>query len=198
MIETEGFGYIPSFGKHHFFVEIPRSTIEPIRIYEDMGLISDGKEEAAIVCRLELERQRWTKIRDDARRDFNARLKVKKRAAGSWQVGTMRLDRFLGRELCVLGWAAELASFDDCMVIAQKWLALQPEERWWLYSKTVAEAGLADDTDRGWRRALYYALSDGKDVKLPPKKPKRIRNRKTTQESEQQALFLPLDETGEI
>ena len=119
-------------------------------------------------------------------------------AAGSWQVGTIRLDRFLGRELCVLGWAAELASFDDCMVIAQKWLALQPEERWWLYSKTVAEAGLADDTDRGWRRALYYALSDGKDVKLPPKKPKRIRNRKTTQESEQQALFLPLDETGEI
>jgi hypothetical protein len=26
---------------------------------------------------------------------------------------------------------------------------------------TVAEAGLPDDTQRGWRRALFYALSDG-------------------------------------
>jgi hypothetical protein len=26
---------------------------------------------------------------------------------------------------------------------------------------TVAEAGLPGDTQRGWRRALYHALSDG-------------------------------------
>jgi hypothetical protein len=26
---------------------------------------------------------------------------------------------------------------------------------------TVAEAGLQEDTPRGWRRALFHALSDG-------------------------------------
>jgi hypothetical protein len=26
---------------------------------------------------------------------------------------------------------------------------------------TVAEAGLPEDTQRGWRRALFHALSDG-------------------------------------
>ena len=46
-------------------------------------------------------------------------------------------------------------------VICSKWAALRPEERWWLFSQTVAEAGLPDDTERGWRRALLYSLSDG-------------------------------------
>ena len=36
---------------------------------------------------------------------------------------------------------------------------------------TVAEAGLPEDTQRGWRRALFYALSDGE-------KPARGRNRR--------------------
>jgi hypothetical protein len=30
---------------------------------------------------------------------------------------------------------------EECLVICQKWLALRPEERWWLYSKTASEAG---------------------------------------------------------
>ena len=46
-------------------------------------------------------------------------------------------------------------------VICSKWAALRPEERWWLFAMTVAEAGLPDDTQRGWRRALFLALSDG-------------------------------------
>ncbi|NJM00412.1 MAG: DUF3780 domain-containing protein, partial [Synechococcaceae cyanobacterium SM2_3_2] len=46
-------------------------------------------------------------------------------------------------------------------VICSRWAALRPEERWWLFSMTVAEAGLPEDTDRGWRRALFLALSDG-------------------------------------
>lgn len=39
---------------------------------------------------------------------------------------------------------------------------LRQEERWWLLPVTAAEAGLPRDTMRGWRRALYYALSDSK------------------------------------
>ena len=71
------------------------------------------------------------------------------------------MDRLLGKELCVLAWAAETAEEPLIPVICSKWLALRPEERWWLFSMTVAEAGLAEDFERGWRKALFYALSDG-------------------------------------
>ena len=60
----------------------------------------------------------------------------------------------LGKELCVLAWAAETASEDKIAVICSKWAALRPEERWWLFAMTVAEAGMPEDTQRGWRRAL--------------------------------------------
>ena len=66
-----------------------------------------------------------------------------------------------GKELCVLAWAAETATEEQIPVICSKWAALRPEERWWLFAMTVAEAGLPEDTQRGWRRALYHALSDG-------------------------------------
>ena len=92
------------------------------------------------------------------------------------------LDRFLGRELCVLGWAAEHASPDECLVICQKWLALRPEERWWLYSKTASEAGNDKQSDRGWRKALYCALSDGSNIKLEPKKKPKIKQKPEQQE----------------
>ena len=61
----------------------------------------------------------------------------------------------------MLAWAAEMANDEQLPVIGSKWAALRPEERWWLFSMTVAEAGLPDDTQRGWRRALFFALSDG-------------------------------------
>ena len=67
----------------------------------------------------------------------------------------------LGKELCVLAWAAETANDEQLPVICSKWAALRPEERWWLFAMTVAEAGLPEDTQRGWRRALFLALSDG-------------------------------------
>ena len=57
-------------------------------------------------------------------------------------------------------------------MICTKWAALRPEERWWLFSTTAAEGGLAQDRERGWRKALYYALSDG-DARLRPTKARR-------------------------
>ena len=80
---------------------------------------------------------------------------------GRWHCGTNLVERLLGRELCVLAWAAERASEDELPVIGSKWAALRPEERWWLFMVTVAEAGgLPDDHERGWRRALHLALAD--------------------------------------
>lgn len=187
MSKTVDFGAPPEFGMHHFYVEIPAAPRDAVVICEDYGFDGDESRRETVERRLILARELWTKIRDDARRDFNARLKMKKQGVGTWSTGKVKLDRFLGRELCVLGWAAEHASPEECLVICQKWLALRPEERWWLYSKTAAEAGRDDQTQRGWRKALYCALSDGANIKLETKK--KPKSKKPQAEEKPQGLF---------
>ena len=112
-----------------------------------------------------MKRVVWSAIADAARGDFNERLKAADHPTGRWHTGSNLVERLLGKELCVLAWVAETASADEMPVICSKWKALRPEERWWLFSMTVAEAGLPQDTMRGWRRALYYALSDGERLR---------------------------------
>lgn len=196
---TEDFGAPSEFGSHHFYVEIPATPKSPVKIYEDFGFDVDETRREIEECRLILSRELWTKIRDDARRDFNTRLKSKKESTGSWSVGRVKLDKFLGKELCVLGWAAEYATPEECSIICQKWLALRPEERWWLYTRTASEAGLAEQTDRGWRKALYCALSDGTNVRLEPKKVKKTKQ-EDSKVKEEQATFdlFGLTEGGEF
>jgi len=195
MSKTVDFGAPSEFGMHYFYVEIPAAPRDAVSIFEDYGFDGDESRRETVECRLTLARELWTKIRDDSRRDFNTRLKVKKHGTGTWVTGTVKLDRFLGRELCVLGWAAEHASPEECLVICQKWLAMRPEERWWLYSKTAAEAGRAEQTQRGWRKALYCALSDGTNIKLETKK--KPKTKKTPQTEEPQDLFSFM-EKGDI
>lgn len=168
--KTVDFGAPDKFGAHIFRVEIPESKDGRVRIIEDYGYrgLEGGipRDEERVV----LTRSVWTAIATTARSEFNTRLKAAKVRTGRWHTGTNLVDRLLGKELCVLAWASETADIDKLPVIASKWAALRPEERWWLFSMTVAEAGLPEDTDRGWRRALYHALSDGEK---PAKKRKR-------------------------
>ena len=49
----------------------------------------------------------------------------------------------LGKELCILCWAVEDASPEDIPNALHNWEALAPEERWWLYTMTVATTGQA-------------------------------------------------------
>ncbi len=195
MAETVDFGAPAAFGMHHFYVEIPTGPRDAVSIYEDYGFDGDESRRETTECRVILARELWTRIRDDARRDFNGRLKAKKQKTGTWKTGIVKLDRFLGRELCILAWAAEHASPDDCLIICQKWLALRPEERWWLYSKTASEAGLAEQTRRGWRKALYCALSDGENIKLPLKKKPKVKKKRS---GEQASLLFDFVEKGNL
>ena len=184
MSKTMDFGAPAEFGMHHFYVEIPLAPRDAVCIYEDYGFDGDEARRETVECRLILARELWTKIRDDARRDFNTRLKAKKQSTGSWTTGKVKLDRFLGRELCVLGWAAEHASPEECLVIAQKWMALRPEERWWLYSKTASEAGHDNQSQRGWRKrstARYPTEPTSSwNRKRSPRQKKRNPNHKRT------------------
>ena len=158
---TVDFGAPAAFGAHVFRVEIPPGRLGEILVVEDYGYRGSEagiprEEERAV-----LERRVWSQISEVARREFNDRLKSAKLKTGRWHAGTNLVERLLGRELCVLVWAAERATDEELPVIGSKWAALRPEERWWLFMMTVAEAGLPDDHQRGWRQALHLALADG-------------------------------------
>ncbi len=174
MSESIDFGAPSAFGSHHFYVNIPAAPKEAVAIVEEYGFDGDDTKRETEETRIFLARELWNEIKEEVRKVFNERLRAQKMSTGSWKIGKVKLDRFLGRELCVLAWAAEHAKPEECAVICQKWLALRPEERWWLYSKTASEAGKADQTNRGWRKALYCSLSDGEGIRLGPKvTPKR-------------------------
>lgn len=166
------FGAPDVFGAHLFRVEIPAARDKVVVIIEDYGYRGQEGGIPRDEERVLLKRSVWSGIADIARREFNDRLKAAKVLTGRWHTGTNLVDRLLGKELCVLAWAAETANDEQIPVICSKWAALRPEERWWLFSMTVAEAGLPNDTERGWRRALFYALSDG-EKPAPGKKRRR-------------------------
>ena len=155
-----GFGASAEFGAHVFKVNIPAGRAGVVILTENYGYLAglDGIPEYEI--RATLPRAKWGKLADATRKDFNSRLRASKVPPSSWKPQDNLLDRMLGKELCVLMWAAEHAGEEQLDAICSKWTALRPEERWWLYAMTAAQGGLAEDGKRGWRKALYYALSD--------------------------------------
>lgn len=110
--------------------------------------------------RVELSRAKWTAIADPVRRLFNERLKQKGHATGRWSIGHNKVERLLGKELCVLAWAVEHAPLELVPTAVTNWSGLKPEERWWLFTMTAAATGGVDDGDIGWRKALRYALTE--------------------------------------
>jgi hypothetical protein len=171
---TVDFGAPEAFGAHVFRVEISAKSTEPTIIIEDYGYQGGENGRPYEEPRVLVPRLVWNGISSTASRNFNDRLKAQNQSTGRWRVGKNLLERLLGKELCVLAWAAERAKNDQLQVICNRWEALRPEERWWLFSMTVAEAGLPGDGERGWRKALYYALSDGErqTAAQPPRKPR--------------------------
>lgn len=171
-LKTIDFGAPEEFGAHIFRVEIPIGKLENIRIIEDYGYKGGENGLPYEEERADIPRNIWSAIADTARHDFNERLKEQKMTTSRWKSGKNLLDHLLGKELCVLAWASEKANPDELPVICSKWLALRPEERWWLFSMTAAESGLSEDSERGWRKALYFALADG-EKKIKQKKRQR-------------------------
>lgn len=156
---TLGFGVPATSDPHHFKVVIPRSNTAPVQVSEYLGLqaLSD---ERSVLDRVVLERARWTAIRSEVQRAFNVRLSAHGLKASAWKVGDNAVDRLLGKELCVLAWAVERMDIDKIPVAVRNWLALRPEERWWLFGMTAMSSGGIADGDRGWRLALRHALGD--------------------------------------
>lgn len=158
---------------HTFHVSIPATKNEPVAIIESYGYEAADANDAE-EHRANVPRQNWSAIAEPARRQFNERLKAENASTGRWKSGITKVERLLGKELCVLAWAAEQATPDELPVICARWSALRPEERWWLFAQTVSETGLAGDVGKGWRKALHVALSF---TPSGEERPRRVRRR---------------------
>ena len=164
---TLGFGVPATSDPHHFKVIIPRSNTGKVQISEYLGMqassLSAGAQagdEFSVIDRVVLQRPRWTAIRAEVQRAFNARLKAHGLKTSAWKVGENPVDRLLGKELCVLAWAVEDMDMEKIPVAVRNWLALRPEERWWLFGMTAMTCGRVTDGGKGWRLALRHALGD--------------------------------------
>jgi hypothetical protein len=154
--QTLGFGVPATSDPHHFKVIVPKANTGRVQISEYLGLQTQSAE-LAVIDRVLLERPRWTAIRAEVQRAFNARLKAHNLKTSAWKVGENPVDRLLGKELCVLAWAVEGMDMDKIPVAVRNWLALRPEERWWLFGMTAMSTG---GVNKGWRLALRHALGD--------------------------------------
>ncbi len=156
---TLGFGVPATSDPHHFKVTIPRSNTALVQISEYLGLQATS-DEHSVIDRVLLDRPRWTAIRSEVQRAFNARLNAHGLKPSAWKVGDNLVDRLLGKELCVLAWAVERMELEKIPVAVRNWLALRPEERWWLFGMTAMSTGGLNDSGKGWRLALRHALGD--------------------------------------
>jgi hypothetical protein len=156
---TLGFGVPATSDPHHFKVVIPKSSTGKVQVSEYLGLQATSAD-GAVIDRVLLDRARWTAIRAEVQRAFNARLAEYGLKSGTWKVGDNPVDRLLGKELCVLAWAVEQMDTDKIPVAVRNWLALRAEERWWLFGMTAMSTGGLMDAGKGWRTALKHALGD--------------------------------------
>lgn len=180
-----GLGFLPDEARHGFLIDLPKGTGQSdlIAVTEYRGADLDhlGARVPAQpapsdpALRVLIDRQRWLTLAPPFWDEANRRL----RANGlphckfvKTSAKPIPVHPSLGKELCVLCWAVEEALPGDIPNALHNWEALAPEERWWLYTMTVATTGQAMQKGVGWRKALRAALADNPFVKgegLSPK-----------------------------
>ena len=166
--KTEGFG-VPvgedGVGLHFFNVLIPLEKHGEVIIEEAFGYERGQGDNPNVdkILRASINKKMWDKISKVLKEDFNPRLEAKKIKKGNWVIGENKIDRVIGKELCLLAWAIEQSESDsEIENIKSKWSNLSPEERWWLFRMISIGSGTAEDKNKskGWRKAIYIAFSE--------------------------------------
>jgi hypothetical protein len=180
-----GLGFLPAEARHGFLIDVPKGTGagDLISITEHRGDDLNQLGERATAppnpndsgLRVVIDRGRWLLLAPPFWEEANRRLRANGLPTAKFQkipAKPIPVHPSLGKELCILCWAVEEASPDDIPNALHNWEALAPEERWWLYTMTVATTGQAMQKGVGWRKALRAALADNPFVKgegLSPK-----------------------------
>lgn len=173
-----GLGFLPDEARHGFLIAVPKGTGggDIICISEHRGneLNDLGMQEKAATSpndpslRVLIDRARWLALAPEFWEEANRRLRANGLLPAKFQKNPARpvpVHPSLGKELCILCWAVEEATPDDIPNALHNWEALAPEERWWLYTMTVATTGQAMQKGVGWRKALRAAIADNAFVK---------------------------------
>jgi len=111
----------------------------------------------------------WKKIDTIVQTELLRGLESEETRSGKpkFRVGGQALSPLVTRELAVLFWALmEDGEGTHTDALLSGWRQLVREERWWLYARA---SNPAQTRGQGWRRALYYALTDPADTRNAPK-----------------------------
>lgn len=173
-----GLGFLPEEARHGFLIDVPKGSGQGdlIAITEHRGSDLDQLGARSIpaptpgdpALRVLIDRNRWLALAPEFWEEANRRLRANGLPPSKFQKNPSKpvpVHPSLGKELCVLCWAVEDAPPDDIPNALRNWEALAPEERWWLYTMTVATSGQAMQKGLGWRKALRSALADNPFVK---------------------------------
>jgi hypothetical protein len=167
-----GFGFQPALSEHFFLLTLPKAkgAEAEVALSEHFEWVEPTVDAPIPVpinavnahLRVILRRSVWDEIAEEAKAEFNRRLRVYGLKTAKWPAsGQVPIDRTLGKELCVLAWAVEECDPALIPTAVRNWLGLVPEERWWLYTMTNAATGHAlNGRGKGWRKALRYALTE--------------------------------------
>lgn len=173
-----GLGFLPEEARHGFLLDIPKGSdgSTMICITEHRGDDLDHLEVRTVdrqtlndpALRVVIDRNRWLALAPAFWEEANRRLRANGLPVAKFlknPVKPVPVHPSLGKELCILCWAVEDASPDDIPNALHNWEALAPEERWWLYTMTVATTGQAMQKGIGWRKALRAAIADNPFIK---------------------------------
>ena len=180
-----GLGFIPEEARHGFLIDIPKGSgvSDIICITEHRGDALNQLGDRTVdmpmpndpSLRVVIDRLRWSVLAPAFWEEANRRLRANGFPVAKFVKNPGKpvpVHPSLGKELCILCWAVEDASPDDIPNALRNWDALAPEERWWLYTMTVATTGQAMQKGIGWRKALRAAIADNPFIKgegLSPK-----------------------------
>ncbi len=180
-----GLGFLPEEARHGFLIDVPKGVAAGamVCITEHRGNDLDGLGARSAAApqpndpalRVVIDRARWLALAPAFWDEANRRLRANGLPAAKFLKNPSKpvpVHPSLGKELCILCWAVEDAPPDDIPNALHNWETLAPEERWWLYTMTVATTGQAMQKGIGWRKALRAALADNPFVKgegLSPK-----------------------------
>jgi hypothetical protein len=173
-----GLGFLPEEARHGFLIDVPKGSgqTDLITVSEHRGsdLHHLGADEPTTIkpssasIRVLIDRARWLALASLFWDEANRRLRANGLPTQKFVKSPSKpvpVHPSLGKELCVLCWAVEDAPINDIPNAIQNWEALAPEERWWLFTMTVATTGQALQKGIGWRKALRAALADNPFVK---------------------------------
>jgi len=173
-----GLGFLPGEARHCFLIDVPKGASGGDLIFisekreHELGQLTQIHEDKARLnnpsLRVVIDRNRWLFMAPSFWEEANRRLRANGMPTFKFQKNpgkVIPLHPSLGKELCILCWAVEEASPDDIPNAIKNWEGLAPEERWWLYTMTVASTGQAMQKGLGWRKALRAALADNPFIK---------------------------------